>query len=291
MPEFKINIIQIIETYLHKDKTNEEKILFIKGEKITTCSINYNNNNSILQNSQDFSFYHDSNIYIPHDNISLLNTQNEYSSYDSNENNSTLDMTKDLINMHNTIVINNAEKQFNPIRARFCLKNNLYDIPLCDLDDSIYSPVKYKISETLFAFLYPNEIVTYSFTISGFLKTDNINFLPNIQKIENSQFNPFLGLFFCGQKIEIETDKGIETKTCSPHEFLCKKCNEINKNLYNIKKNYLINISGRVAKINKGRYHCFGHFLCKNQIEDCITKFCCKSCEILNLFSSYYKDR
>ena len=63
----------------------------------------------------------------------------------------------------------------------------------------------------------------------------------------------------------------------------------INKKRYNIKNNYLINIKGRVAKINKGSYHCFGHFLCGIQIEDCVSKFSCEACKMLDLYSSYYQ--
>ena len=64
-----------------------------------------------------------------------------------------------------------------------------------------------------------------------------------------------------------------------------------NKEIYNIKKNYLININGRVAKINKGKYHCFGHFLVGNQIEDCISKFTCKACKLLQIYSEYYNPK
>ena len=63
---------------------------------------------------------------------------------------------------------------------------------------------------------------------------------------------------------------------------------EINKKHYNIKKSYLINIYGRVAKINKGGYHCFGHFLLGNQIEQCISKFSCNGCKVLDLYSKYF---
>ena len=63
---------------------------------------------------------------------------------------------------------------------------------------------------------------------------------------------------------------------------------KINKEKYIIKNNYLIAINGRIAKKNKGSYHCFGHFLCGNQIEDCIKKYTCKSCKLLNYYSNIY---
>ena len=62
----------------------------------------------------------------------------------------------------------------------------------------------------------------------------------------------------------------------------------INKQKYNLKKKYLININGRISKINKGSYHCFGNFLIGNQIEQCITKFSCNACKNLNINSEYY---
>ena len=62
---------------------------------------------------------------------------------------------------------------------------------------------------------------------------------------------------------------------------------ELNKKRYEIKSNYVINICGRVSKINKGSYHCFGHFLCGNQIEDCINKFSCKACKLIDEYNIY----
>ena len=69
---------------------------------------------------------------------------------------------------------------------------------------------------------------------------------------------------------------------------MCKKCMEINKKHYNIKNKYLININGRVAKINKGSFHCFGHYLIGNQIEQCISTFSCKACKLLDFCSKYF---
>ena len=99
--------------------------------------------------------------------------------------------------------------------------------------------------------------------------------------------NNSLGLYFCGKEIKIEN----EIKKCAPNEFICKECMEINKKKYNLNGKYLININGRVAKINKGSYHCFGHFLYGNngnQIEDCISKFSCNACKLLDNYCNYY---
>ena len=61
-----------------------------------------------------------------------------------------------------------------------------------------------------------------------------------------------------------------------------------NKKLYNIKNKYLININGRVGKINKGSFHYFGHYLMGNQIKQYISKFSCKSSKLLDLYSKYF---
>ena len=66
---------------------------------------------------------------------------------------------------------------------------------------------------------------------------------------------------------------------------------ELNKKKYNINDNYLININGRLAKTNKGSYHCFGKFLSgikRNEIEDCIKKFSCRACKALDYYSKYF---
>ena len=277
MPDFKICIFEIINSTLGDyDK--------IKNNKTTTCYTDKEESNSISQNSLSSLSLSNSNTL-----FSQNYDFNSYSSYNPHENDSTFDQTKQIISIHNTLIINNYDEQrFNSVRASYYIKYNLHDIPLYQFNN-FNLPAKYNINDNLFGFLYPNEIVTYMITISGFLKTDKINIFPNIPKIENSQFNSFLGLAFCGKIIEIETNNGIEKKKCTPHEFLCSNCNEINKKIYNIKKKYIIGINGRITKINKGKYHCFGHFLIKNQIEDCITNFCCKSCKQINLYSKYYQ--
>ena len=63
---------------------------------------------------------------------------------------------------------------------------------------------------------------------------------------------------------------------------------KINKKKYHIKDNYLINIKGRISKINKGSYHCFGRFFYGNQILDCQSKFSCKACKMVDNYNKYY---
>lgn len=299
MENIFIDILQIEHEYIFqnieqskKNKNLDENTIraminTLKKKKTSTDEVD--KNVISLENIGDYSIA---------SNSSFLN--NSFSSYILNnfintsyfsDLNSTRDNTKSLIISNNTNIINNNEAKFNSLRIQYYLKYNLFDICLYEMHDITNSPVKYKINNELSAFLYPNEIITFCLTISGFLKKDNIKIYPNIPKIQVDHFNTLLGLRFCNKVIEIETDNGIQRKKCSPFQFLCKNCNEINKKIYGIKKQYLININGRVSKINKGKYHCFGHFLCKNQIEDCITNFCCKACQMLNLFSKYYQQK
>ena len=139
------------------------------------------------------------------------------------------------------------------------------------------------IDDKEFGFLYDNDNITFYITKSLFLgEIKNINIIDE----KNSKFYKSLGLYFCGKEIKFESG---ESKFCEPDNFICKECMLINKKKYNIKNNYLINIKGRIAKINKGSYHCFGHFLCGQNIEDCIIKFTCKGCELLNNYSKYFQ--
>ena len=80
----------------------------------------------------------------------------------------------------------------------------------------------------------------------------------------------------------------MKRKCVKKNEFICGWCMENTKKRYKINKTYLINIKGRVAKINNNSYHCFGHFLKGTQIEDCI-KFSCNGCKMLDKYSEYYK--
>ena len=173
------------------------------------------------------------------------------------------------------------EKKFNKARANYYLKHNLYDILLTNYNSTDYiTPEKYYITDNYCAFVYLNECKTYSIIQSGFLSKKEYNTNINIE-------SP-LGLCFCGKTVKIDSD--LNVKKCAPNEFMCKNCMERNKQRYNIKEKYLININGRVAKINKRKYHCFGHFLNGKKLEDCITKFSCEACKLLDLCSNYYSQ-
>ena len=150
-----------------------------------------------------------------------------------------------------------------------------------------------------YIFVCYNDLTTYNITSSAHL-LNNFN-KNNIDKPQSNmdigkeflndyKYEKALGLGFCGRSFEIRGANGIEKKRCTPNEFICKQCMLINKKKYNLGNTFLININGRVAYINKGSYHCYGHFLIGSQIEDCIIKFKCKACKMLDSFSEYYNN-
>ena len=180
----------------------------------------------------------------------------------------------------------NTENKFNPVRSKFYNKYDLYDKPLNTGKKIINFPPTYEIQENKYGFLLNNELKTYPITISGYISTKaKYNDSDNTIKDNESKYDESLGLFFCGTKINIKN--GSIKKVCASNEFMCNNCMDLNKKRYEIKNNYLININGRVTKINKGSYHCFGHFLCGNQIEDCINKFSCKACKLIDEYNIY----
>ena len=253
--------------------TFDKGMLILQNEKTTICLIQ----NDVIQNQTNDSI---SNLFL---NNSILNF-----SY-SNISESTLDDSKingKLKDSNMTQI--NIDKKLNQVRTDFCLKYKLYDIPLTIEYLNFNHPPKYKINDEYYIYLYPNEIRTFCLTVPGFMYKNNMVLDSIDKKVNDSEYNLMYGIYFCNKNIEVIVGDKIETKKCSPNNFICSLCMKINKEKYKIKNNYLIAINGRIAKKNKGSYHCFGHFLCGNQIEDCIKKFTCKSCKLLNYYSNIY---
>jgi hypothetical protein len=259
------------------------RIMILQGDKTTTNKLI----NKILGET-------DNQISGSSNSLSLINSNNISIYNNLSESESTCDETKSYtINnypddfLHSFRLIINEQK-LNPARANFCLRKKLNDITYTQKKYEINQPPKYKINNECFIFIYPNLTITHCFALSELLKSDKLNFgnlLVDESAINDSTYNKQLGLFFC----DLEDDIGNGTKKkCSPDQFMCRKCMNINKKLYHLKKHYLINIIGRACKINKGSFHCFGQFLVNNQIEDCITNFTCEGCKLLNLYSKYY---
>lgn len=255
----------------------EKRILVLKEEKTTT----YNINDEIDINNKK-------------DNILLMNKSNNSCIYDNQKNSYSgdPDSTYDNSNIHeskddNSLVISDTTeiKKFNNVKCNYYKKNRLYDIILNKEESNLLLPPKYIIDDKNFGFVYPNKPITYFFTYSGQFKKDSLPIDSEVTKYDDSCYNSLLGLYFCGKNIEIKN----EIKKCAPNEFICKNCMAKNKKKYNIKENYLININGRMAKINMKSFHCFGHFSSDNHmIEDCISKFSCNACKLLNEYSEYY---
>ena len=293
MGKLKINInINEIRQYNVEQIKNKKKeikssnndyldtIAALQSQESTECR-NIPNNNSI-NNSLNMSFLNSYTL-----NNSDTNSLINYS-LNSSDSRSTFYDSKSYINKKDSLLEKEKENKFNLVRTNFYIKNRLYDIPL-NIEYNICNiPPIYKINDIYYAYLYPNDFTTYCITITAFIKKNEIYINSKDEVNNKTNYFSLLGLYFCGENIEIKKENEIITKTCAPNEFICKQCMELNKKLYNINNKYLININGRVSKKNKGTYHCFGHFLCGNQIKDCIVKFTCKSCQILNLLSEYY---
>ena len=278
--EYEINLhLQATLVKNSNETTLEAKKYILKKNTSTENLLNKEIvfNNSFLSNSNTL-------------NISFILNNSFFNVLNNTDFQSTFDDTKSLMNVQNSTMEKPIEKKFNLLRSNFYLKNQLYDIQLHEDFNNLKIPPKYIIKGEYFGFLYYNDLTTFCISISGFINNGhNYQHLLTEETIDQ-EFNDDYGLYFCKKNIEIESASEITRKKCSPNEFMCKNCMEKNKEMYNIKKKYLININGRVAKINKGSYHCFGHFLCGNQIEDCITKFTCEACKLLNLYSNYFNQ-
>ena len=312
----KIPIYDIIEDY--------EKEIIEKISKITDNTLNdYEKREKVLQEQDEstrIKLYNNINnnkdlskSNLSNSNISLNSTMNKTISSISkriqdsqnisldntsfitnnsiNKNNDSIDLNEFYLNkslIYFKSKIEKEEKQnkikkFNVLRANFCMKNNLYDIPINIENKHALVPEIYLIKENYFSFLYPDELKTYYICESGFILNHSITNM-KIEEINKykEKCDESTGLYFCGEK-----DNNIK-KICSINNFICKNCMKINKSIYNIKDNYLININGRIAKININHYHCFGHFLINGQIENCTNKFTCKACKILEELRQYY---
>ena len=271
--------IRLIYKQIYKNAEDDYNLYILNLQEDKTATNKVNNKFLEETNNQESDLIHLINSY--------------YISIYCNLTESTCDETKPCqINNYTDfqysfrLIIN--EKKLNSARANFRLKNKLNDITYTQKMYEINQPPKYKINNSSFTFIYPNITITHCFALSELLKSDKLNFdnlIVDENAINDSIYNKQLCLFFCGMEIDIGNGT---KKNCSPNQFMCRKCMNINKKLYHLKKHYLINIIGRASKINKGTFHCFGQFLVNDQIEDCITNFTCEGCKLLNLYSKYY---
>ena len=258
--------------------TFEKRIKILKFDKTIKSTLNDNNENQSGRNLDLTSLNTTNYPYYLFNNYGLSSFSLESTKDNSeNNNNSSSSITQDLL-----------DKKFNIARINFCMKYKLYDIPLTSELKNFNHPVKYHINDDYFSYVYSEELITYCITVSGFIFKNNM--LNNSQiktEYKGSKFNQVLGLYFCEKKIKLNENV---TKKCAPNEFICKDCIKLNKEIYNLKDQYLINILGRIAKKNRGAYHCFGHFLVNDKIEECLTSYTCNACSFLNSYYNYYQN-
>jgi len=264
----------------------EQKLKILKLDKTSKCKILHLVSDSKIKENENNAELLNYNPYVS----LILNYIYLYQNEENNNYSSSLESTainsKIIENTSKIIAHELIEKQFNMARTTFCLKYKFYDISLTPELTNFNHPIKYKINDEYFSFVYPNELITFCITVSGFIfKNNMLNSEPKCIEYKESNFNQILGLFFCGNNIKLNENT---IKKCAPNEFICKDCVEINKKTYNLKSHYLINFYGRVCKKNKGVYHCFGKFLVNKKIEDCITSYVCRGCSFLNSFLNYY---
>ena len=175
-----------------------------------------------------------------------------------------------------------CSSRLNEDRIKYFIDNKLFDVYDTIIKDGNFKYLtKITLEKNKDCFLYKNDLITYYFVKSYLFGEMTIN---NDILIDN-QYHKSFGLFFCGNEIKIENN---ETKKCCANEMMCKECMEKNKKRYKLKNRYLININGRTAKKHKEKIHCFGHFIVENQIYDCIDKFSCKACQLLDKYEKYY---
>ena len=193
---------------------------------------------------------------------------------------------------NNSIEITQIEEKplENPGKKKTYKDKKLFDETLVETKKDLYLPKYYAKIEDNIIFYYLNDLKTYCITASKSIH-DKINkdWKYFVRDINDCKYNKDLGIFFCGKTKQIKEKEGIVEKICAPDQFICKECMNYNQKAYGLEKNWLININGRIAKINNSSYHCFGHFLLGEVLYDCITKFSCKACELLNEYKDYYE--
>lgn len=262
---------------INSNESYYEKRLLVLNEKSTKKD--YMNkeeikpSDEVLQNN-DSKILNEETISL--ENTSCSNLANDSSTFqDSKENNTQFIEDK----KENKTKKSQLYKQFNEARTRYHLKYKLFDSLIIEGNDDLILPERYILDETHFVFVYQDNLMTYPIS-----QTELLNRTKTIIKIKNKE-EPF-GLHFCGNKINIDGEKGI--RECAPNNFICKECMEKNKKRYNLPKDYLINIKGRISIKKDDIYHCFGTFEDSKNFKYCMKAFTCEACKVLNLCKNYY---
>ena len=138
-------------------------------------------------------------------------------------------------------------------KKKYWLQYKLYDIKQFE---NLKYPILFPIKEEIYSYFYYNELTTSHY-------------------IQSIQF---------GEEYSINNDIVIDDN----YNMICRECMEKNKKRYKLKNRYSININGRAAKKYNNNFHCFGHFIIGKQIENCLDKFSCEACKLLDKYEKYY---
>jgi len=256
-PTNEIQLFDIRNIRAYSEKQLNEKADSIKGRHLSYYEkiLNILNENNTSSES-DYDYSDDSDI-------------------DTNDKASTF--------CSSSILLEESDEQ-----RKYYIKFKLYDNIDYYNNKKLKLPKMVQLDEGKYCYYYLNTLKTYYYTKSVFLGP-NKSIIEDQYDLDESKLNEPLGLFFCDKNIEYNN---VITK-CSPNNMICKKCMEKNKKRYHLGNKYLININGRVAKKitvgNKDKgFHCFGHFSIRKQIENCLNKFTCGACELLNRYEKYY---
>ena len=251
-PDNKIVLFDINKVRAFREKKIEEKIMNIKDPKLSKLE-----KRLIVLNQMNTSF------------SSNDEEQEEMESF-SDDFQST--MNSSSMSIDNPSM--NSKKDY-------WLKYKLYDVKVNNKNlDKLNI---YQLSDDKCCYFYKNELITYYFVKSVQFGE---NYSIDNESLKDPEYKESFGLFFCGKNINYNNEKDVK---CCPNQMICKECMKKNKKIYNLDKLYLININGRLAKKRKdGNFHCFGHFIKGNLIENCVKGFTCEACKLLKSYENYY---
>lgn len=251
-PDNKIVLFDINKVRAFREKKIEEKIMNIKDPKLSKLE-----KRLIVLNKMNTSF------------SSNDEEQEEMESF-SDDFQST--MNSSSMSIDNPSM--NSKKDY-------WLKYKLYDVKVNNKNlDKLNI---YQLSDDKCCYFYKNELITYYFVKSVQFGE---NYSIDNESLKDPEYKESFGLFFCGKNINYNNEKDVK---CCPNQMICKECMKKNKKIYNLDKLYLININGRLAKKRKdGNFHCFGHFIKGNLIENCVKGFTCEACKLLKSYENYY---
>ncbi len=251
-PDNKIVLFDINKVRAFREKKIEEKIMNIKDPKLSKLE----------------------------KRLIVLNEMNTSFSSNDEEQEETESFSDDFQSTMNSSSMSIDNPSMNS-KKDYWLKYKLYDVKVNNKNlDKLNI---YQLSDDKCCYFYKNELITYYFVKSVRFGE---NYSIDNESLKDPEYKESFGLFFCGKNINYNNEKDVK---CCPNQMICKECMKKNKKIYNLDKLYLININGRLAKKRKdGNFHCFGHFIKGNLIENCVKGFTCEACKLLKSYENYY---